>query len=158
MAIEASGAFIGGALGLIGALCGVFLGHILSSSREHAARRIEGLNRVMIELNRRGRLGLQFDQLVNVGLRSLDPYHLASQVSEMDDWKVATHELQEQAWKFPCMAYLPDAYSEFEEIDRQIGIIMDPTRGHARSNAVSELVALLARVQIRVQEKLGRLV
>lgn len=158
MAIEATSALIGGALGLIGGLCGVVLGHVLSSSRDRTARRVEGLRQVMVELNRRGRLGLQFDQMVNHGLRTQVNNEFSSRVLELDDWKSATHELYEQAWKFPCMAYLPEAYPEFEEIDRQIGFVMDPDLGRARAKAVSEVVLLQSKIQIRVQEKLGGLV
>jgi len=56
------------------------------------------------------------------------------------------------------MAYLSEAYAEFEEIDRQIGFIMDPNLGRKRSGAVREVVMLQAKIQIRVQERLGELV
>lgn len=165
MAIELGTAFVAGVIGLLGGLSGVFLGHILSSSRESNARRIDGLRQVTVELNKRSRLALHFDQHLNVGLRNSTPSEFALKAFELEGWREATHEWHEQSWKFPCMAFLPEALDEFEEMDQQIGYIMDPyaekpddPKQKTREAARQDFFRLQTEIEVMLLDRVAKLV
>lgn len=163
MALEVLGVVAGGAIGLLGGLGGVFLGHLLARKRDSATRAIEGLKLVVNELNRFSRLGLFFEQQINLGLRNSDVETFARD-GLSPEWMKATHELQETNWRFPCMAYLPEAMADFYEIDRLMLYVMDPyarapTDGHEMSSeqAWKNFKILHAEIQAKVESRLKRL-
>ena len=126
MAFELIGVATGGAIGLIGGLGGVLLGHLLARKRESTNRNIDGLCLVVTELNRFSRLGLFFEQQINIGLRNEDVKTFAGRALMIPEWQKATQELQETNWQFPCMAYLPEAMNDFCEINGLMLYVMDP--------------------------------
>ncbi|MDC7704057.1 hypothetical protein [Vogesella indigofera] len=126
MSFEISSAAFGAIVGLLSGISGVALTHVMIARRDAKARRIEGLREVFRELEKRRRLALDFDQQVNIGLRSKPPNELTSDIFEKPEWKEATLALQERSWLFACMAYLPEAVSDFQELDAYIAVIMDP--------------------------------
>lgn len=126
MAVDLAGVITGGAIGLMGGIGGVFLGHHLSQRRERASRKIEGLRQVVAEINRFSRVALFFEQQINLASRDQEAEGIAKNLIGRAEWQNATHELQEAHWRFPAMAYLPNATSSFHELNRLMGYIMDP--------------------------------
>lgn len=126
MAFEQGSVLIGGLIGLAGGLGGVLLGHVLSRRRETQSRSLEGLRLVIAELSRLRRLALFFEQQINLTLREGHTTEAAKNLVATSDWQKATHEMMEAHWRFPCMAYLPNAQDDFEELSRFLLCIMDP--------------------------------
>lgn len=126
MAAELTGIVLGGAIGLIGGLGGVLIGQIMTSRREARSRRLEGLKSVVQELNKLARLSLQIAQYINPLVSQDPPDEVVKTVFNAPGWKECTHELQERSWHFPCLAYLPEAFNDFVQLEHQIYIIMDP--------------------------------
>lgn len=161
MAVELTGVLLGGGLGLLGGLGGVFVGHLLSSKRDSVSRQVDGLRRIVAELNNHNRLALVFEQHINLGLRNLSVREFAQTALDLPGWKEATHELQERAWRFECMAFLPEALSDFEQLDQQISVIMDPyalekenpapEREHARKTAETLSLNIQRKVEARLK-------
>lgn len=83
---------------------------------------------------------------------------------ELPEWQKTTHELTEASWRFPCMAYLPAAQIDFEELDHLLGYIMDPytrqpTAEHEMSSeqAWERFQEVTATIQRKVEARLGQL-
>lgn len=128
MAAELTGIALGGAIGLLGGLGGVLVGQIMTSQREAKSRTLEGLRSVIQELNKLSRLSLQMAQYINPLVAETTPNEIAKLVFCAPGWKECTHELQERSWHFPCLAYLPNAYADFVQLEHLVAIIIDPFR------------------------------
>jgi hypothetical protein len=126
MAAELTGIALGGAIGLVGGLGGVLIGQVMTSRREARRQKLEGLESVIQELNKLGRLSLQIAQYINPLVGKSAPHEIAKTVFNAPGWKECTHELQERSWHFPCLAYLPEAFNDFVQLEKLISIIMDP--------------------------------
>ncbi|WP_342130820.1 hypothetical protein [Hydrogenophaga sp. OTU3427] len=165
MAIELLGVIAGGGIGLLGGLGGVLLGHVLARKRESANRSIDGLRLVVQEINRFSRIALFFEQQINIAMREeVSPSACATRLIAVPDWQKATHELQEAHWRFPCMAYLPEAKEDFAALDRLIGYVMDPyvrtpndVHDRTSEQAWEEMKQRMVRIQELVEARLARL-
>ena len=165
MALEFTSAAIGGMIGLLGGLGGVTLAHTLTSRREARTRRIEGLREVVRELEKRRRLALEMDQHINLGLRAQTAQQLCESIFTVPGWKEATLALQERSWLFSCVAYLPEAVAEFQELDAYIGVIMDPhleepgtSSAGRRGRAIEKFNDISSEIRSKAESKLRSLV
>lgn len=119
--IQFGGVLLGGLI----ALAGGALAHRFATDRESKSRTIDGLREVARELEKRGRLSLDIAQLVNVGLRGRTPDQFAHDAFSIVGWKDAALALHERPWRFSCLAFLPEAVTDFEALDRAVGSMLD---------------------------------
>lgn len=164
MPFEFASAAIGGAIGLLGGLGGVAMGHALTARRESRGRAIEGLREVVRELERRRRLSLDIAQHVNSFSAASSSEDNAS-LFTIPGWKEATLALYERTWVFSCIAYLPEAKDDFQRLDDQIVSTMDPLSNGAdeaarqqRDESIAELHRLTNIIQAKLEAKLRKLV
>ncbi|MBC7700552.1 hypothetical protein [Aquabacterium sp.] len=164
MALELGSVLIGGGIGLVGGLGGVILGHLLTGMRDSRNRRINGLQGVALELEKRRRLALDIAQHVNLGLRSRSHDEFLAQAFEIPGWKAATLALQERTWLVGCMAFLPEGIPYFQEIDQQISILMSPTNassteytGPSSAEAIDEFRKNVEAIQQLLIKHLAKL-
>lgn len=161
MPIEFASAALGGAIGLIGGLGGIALGHRLTERRDIRSRCIAGLNDVVRELEKRRRLSLDIAQHVNTYAAEATGDERKS-IFDQPGWKDATLSLQERTWVFPCIAYLASVKPDFERLDHLIFLLLEKAEGNvdeAKYNAqITEMHSIVGKILTAVQERLAELV
>jgi hypothetical protein len=160
MAIEFASAALGGAIGLLGGLGGIALGHRLTERREIRSRSIAGLNDVVRELGKRRRLSLDIAQHVNTYAREAAKDG-GKGIFDQPGWKDITLALHERTWVFPCIAYLSSAKPDFERLDDLIFLTLERAEGdidEGEYNArIAEMHNIVDKILTAVEGRLARL-
>jgi hypothetical protein len=160
MTIEFASAALGGAIGLLGGLGGVALGHALTERREIRSRTIAGLNDVVRELEKRRRLSLDIAQHVNMYAAEASKDE-AKSIFDRPGWKDVTLALYERTWVFPCIAYLPTAKGDFERLDDLISLTMgkldDGFDERKYETSIAEIHRTVKKILVAVEARLAAL-
>jgi hypothetical protein len=158
--LQLLGVLFGGGI----ALGGSILAHQFARSRDSRNRQVDGLREVSRELEKRVRLSLDIVQHVNLGMRQKPPGEFARDAFQIDGWKEVTLTLQERPWRFACMAFLPEALTDFEALDINISRSMDvhvhplvDGDPHPQEQAAIELRAVVRSIEKKIEERLGKL-
>lgn len=153
MALDTSGVIIGASIGLLSAVIGASLSHLLTARRDSTARKIAGLQDVRRELEKRRRLTLEIAQYVNKASSMYRPEARARKLFDTPGWRDAMLALQERSWVISCSAFLPEAESDFGELDGLIGDLLSEGDQSLIANNIHERVSVIeARIKRRLSE------
>ena len=161
MAIEFASAALGGAIGLLGGLGGIALGHMLTNRRETRSRNIAGLSEVVRELEKRRRLSLDIAQHVNT-FAAVAKKEEGRSIFDQPGWKEAILALHERTWVFPCIAYLPEVKPKFERLDHLIDTILEwadtDVDEEAHNARITDIHHVAHEILVAAEQRLAKLV